>query len=251
MKKIVFIIIVFGLLQACAKKQENKPNILVGINPLKYIVERIANDKVNIDVLLHNKYNDHQYYPNDEEITKLEKCDLFFYSGILAERSILKKIQITNYTDIRSGINLRKRDSIYYVLKRIQNPQYKYEHPKYDGHNKFADNHFYKVYGDDQITWLNPDNYKIIAKNILNNLTKLDSLNKELYANNYQKLIKDIDDLNCEFPKMKNRIILILNASIGYFADKYGFYQIPVHLENNTEAILELNSIINLALNQK
>ena len=49
---------------------------------------------------------------------------------------------------------------------------------------------------------------------------------------------------------MKNRIILILNASIGYFADKYGFYQIPVHLENNTEAILELNSIINLALNQ-
>jgi zinc transport system substrate-binding protein len=99
--------------------------------------------------------------------------------------------------------------------------------------------------------WLNPDNVKIIAKNILNYLIKLDTNNKSFYTKNYKrfinKIIKTNEDIKNNLKKMKNKHFMVFHPSWGYFAKYYGLSQIAIEVQGKNPTAREMINIIKKA----
>ena len=74
--------------------------------------------------------------------------------------------------------------------------------------------------------WLDPENVKIVARNIANRLSELSPDNAQYFQNNFASLDKKIDekmaDWNRKMEPFKGRKIAIYHRSWPYFADRFG-----------------------------
>ena len=246
MKKIMSLLFLIPTLTFCVQKNIEKPNILVSIAPQKYWVQRIAGNKVNTDVLLKSNYNDYKHYPVEEELIKLQKCDVFLKIGVYTEKPILKRVPGVKTADTSEGIELRNVDLLHNLDRKlrmgIDEPISLREAKR---------RNVYQVFGKDKLVWINPKDAKIICNNIYKALVVIAPQDSMYFQDNLKLVNAELDEFHklaeAELERGKGHFVLVLNTSIGYIADEFGFYQIPVHLENKTEAILELNAIINYA----
>jgi zinc transport system substrate-binding protein len=245
MKKILFLLFLVPTLVACSTATE-KPTVLVSIAPIKCWVERIAGNKVNTEILLNADYNDHKYYPRGDELTKLNNCDIFLGIGVYSEKPILSRASGTKTADLTVGIEERNNDTIHNLDRKLR---LGIDEPI--GAREASGRKVYMAFGKDKMVWLNPKELKIINKNICTALSELSPGDSLYFQDRLASVIQELDAfhevLQTELKRLKGHFVLVMNTSIGYIADEYGFYQIPVHLENKTEAILELNAIINYA----
>lgn len=205
-----------------------KPTVTVTIPPYKYFVEKIAGDKVDVNVMVSNGNNPETYEPNAQQMMELSNSALYLKVGSIGfEQTWMKKLQ-DNAPDM-------KVIDTSVGIKPAQTP----------GGN--IDPH----------VWMSCKNARIIASNIFKALCQLEPENKTFFQKNYQQLLSSIDRQDSiirksfkDNPEMVRKFV-IYHPILTYFARDYQLEQLAIEEEGREPSAAQLKSLIERARKQK
>lgn len=211
-----------------------KINIFVSILPLKYLVEQVGGDFVDVSVMVKPGADPHTYEPKPKQMVSLSKATAYFTIGITFEDVWLPKFKAVNpkMVIIHADENIEKipmkTDSFY------SRPDH--DHGLLDPH-----------------VWTSPPLVKTLCKNILNGLVKIDAARQSIYTANHRKFEKEINRIHGElqsiFAGKKGLSFMVFHPAWGYFAETYGLNQISIEVEGKKPKPAQLKRLIEYARN--
>jgi len=211
-KILIFILFILSL--------SAKELVAVSILPQEFLVEKIADSKIDVLTLVKPGNSPHTYEPKPSQMVKLSKAKGYFAIGVEFENVWLDRFKSQN-----SDLKIFNSDKN--ITKLLM------------GKGGKRDPHI----------WLDPINLKVISKNIAQGLIEIDESNKELYLANLEKLNKELDELDAKIKEtlkdIKQRDFLVFHPSWGYFAKRYNLNQIPIEIEGKEPSFKELIAILN------
>lgn len=172
------------------------------------LVNRIGKEKVQADYICRGNQDPHFVDVMPSYMLKLRKADLFFKIGLnlemwaqqLIDGSRNDKIKII---DLSTGIDKKGVPSG--KVDASQGDIHPYGNPHY---------------------WLDPENIKIMAKEILDALSKKSPENSDYFKKNYSEFISQLNKKSAEWQnkmeKVKGQPFIFFHESWIYFADRYG-----------------------------
>ena len=236
MKRFLYLIIFFTVLVSCKSNKQKagltennaKPTVTVTIPPYKYFVEKIAEDKVDVNVMVPNGNNPETYEPNAQQMMELSKSALYLKVGSIGfEQTWMKKLQ-DNAPDMK-----------------VINTSVGITPAKTPGGN--IDPH----------VWMSCKNARIISSNILKALSELAPKNKAFFEKNYQSLLNIINKRDStikksfkENPELVQKFV-IYHPILTYFARDYGLEQLAIEEEGREPSAAQLKSLIEKARKEK
>ena len=205
-----------------------KPTVTVTIPPYQYFVDKIAEDKVDVNVMVSNGNNPETYEPYAEQMMELSKSALYLKVGSIGfEQTWMKKLQ-DNAPDM-------KVIDTSVGIKPAKTP----------GGN--IDPH----------VWMSCSNARIIASNILKALCNLEPKNKAFFEKNYLSLLKIIDKRDSvirksfkDHPELVRKFV-IYHPILTYFARDYQLEQLAIEEEGREPSAAQLKSLIERARKEK
>lgn len=220
-KKITMLVLLFNLIDVQAA---STIKVATSILPIKYLVQRIGGDKVEVTALIGQGQNPEMYEPQPAQISTITKTDIYYQVGVPFERSWIKKIPKLN--------------------------------PKITIVDLRRDVKFISTEGEpDPHIWTSLIIAKQMAKNICDSLVADDPADKNFYAQNYHALTKDLDQLDleikAELANVETRTFLVFHPSWSYFARDYGLKQLAIEIEGKESGPQDLTKIIHEAKQQK
>ena len=205
-----------------------KPTVTVTIPPYKYFVEKIAGDKVDVNVMVSNGNNPETYEPNAQQMMELSNSALYLKVGSIGfEQTWIKKLQ-------DNAPDMKMIDTSVGITPA-----------KTPGGN--IDPH----------VWMSCKNARIIASNMLKALYKLEPKHKTFFEKNYKSLLSIIDKRDStikesfkENPDLVRKFV-IYHPILTYFARDYRLEQLPIEEEGREPSAAQLKSLIEKARKEK
>ena len=205
-----------------------KPTVTVTIPPYQYFVNKIAGDKVDVNVMVSNGNNPETYEPNAQQMMELSNSALYLKVGSIGfEQTWMKKLQ-DNAPDM-------KVIDTSVGIKPAQTP----------GGN--IDPH----------VWMSCKNARIIASNMLKALCELEPKHKTFFEKNYKSLLSIIDKRDStikesfkENPDLVRKFV-IYHPILTYFARDYQLEQLAIEEEGREPSAAQLKSLIKRARKEK
>lgn len=205
-----------------------KPTVTVTIPPYQYFVDKIAGDKVDVNVMVSNGNNPETYEPYAQQMMELSKSALYLKVGSIGfEQTWMKKLQ-DNAPDM-------KVIDTSVGIKPAKTP----------GGN--IDPH----------VWMSCKNARIISSNIFKALCQLEPKNKAFFEKNYQSLLSRIDRQDSiirksfkDNPEMVRKFV-IYHPILTYFARDYQLEQLAIEEEGREPSAAQLKSLIERARKEK
>ena len=222
----------------CSDKKSDRPVVTVSIEPQRFLLDRIAGDKVDCASLLPAGSNPETFEPTMANLMRIERSAAYFQIGNTGfEQSIVEKVKANNP-------NLRIIDTSARVeLLRGTH----HHHHDGDGDDDDHDGEHEAEEIDPHI-WSSAKNAIIIAENILNGLVEIDPNNAELYRTNFAALKAEIEALDAELASTlapcRGQAFLVWHPSLSYFARDYGLKQIAVGSEGKESSVQHMKEVI-------
>jgi len=213
-------------------------NAIVSILPQETFLKAIGGDKVNITVMVKPGNSPHTYEPKPSQMKAISNADIYFAIGVEFEKAWLNRFK-----------NQNRKIKIADISKNIEKIDIE-EHSHGDEKHNDHDDHDEK----DPHIWTNPNNVKIIAQNIYNELIKIDTANKQYYKTNLDKFLLHIDATDKKINSIlsqKKRKLMVFHPSWGYFAKEYNLTQIAIEVEGKSPKPRELKHLIEEAREEK
>ena len=205
-----------------------KPTVTVTIPPYQYFVDKIAGDKVDVNVMVSNGNNPETYEPNAQQMMELSNSALYLKVGSIGfEQTWMKKLQ-DNAPDMK-----------------VIDTSVGITPAKTPGGN--IDPH----------VWMSCRNARIIASNMLKALCELEPKHKAFFEKNYQSLLSIIDkrDSTIKESFIKNpdlvRKFVIYHPILTYFARDYHLEQLAIEEEGREPSAAQLKALIERARKEK
>lgn len=231
MKKKIFLGVLLGLIGSmiigcgesndknAVKNEETKPSITVSIFPLKEFAEEIAGDKVDINCLVPNNMEPHDYEPKTKDFEKLINSDAFIYNGLGLEEWVEKVNEVIKNEDVLIVDSSKNVDSI-----TIEDENHEEEH----NHDN-EEEHDHEHGAIDPHSWLSLKEAKVQSEAIKDTLIEIDPENKAYYEQNYNEFKQKLDDLynkyNEKFQTLQNKNFITGHAAFGYLCRDFGLEQ--------------------------
>lgn len=234
----IMIICVFsGCKKEVSTKDSTKFSVVTTIFPEYDWVRQITkgNDNVEITMLLDNGVDLHSFQPTADDIVKVASCDMFIYVGgesdewvedALAEATN-KDMVVINLLDVL-GDNV-KEEELVEGMEGEEEEEEGEEGPEYDEH-----------------IWLSLKSAKTICQYINEELGKIDTENKDLYENNVEAYVSELDELDKEYEvavseASVNTVLFGDRFPFRYMVDDYGldYYAAFVGCSAESEASFE------------
>ena len=213
-----------------------KLEVAVSLAPQKVFVEKIGAEHVNVTVIVEAGSSPHDYQPKPSQMKDISKATVYFAMGVEFENIWLYKFH-----------NQNKNMLITNVSKGVEKTftPHKCTH----AHHNHAD-------AIDPHVWVDPLNVKVIAKNIYENLAKLDAKNADVYKKNYEAYLLELDALHADLEEIlkdtpKYSTFMVFHPSWGYFAKRYNLTQLPVEVDGKEPKMKALVEIIKKAKEAK
>lgn len=239
-----FIITVFF---SCAQKQNptDKLNIFVTISPIKYFVEKIGKQYVDVSVLVPPGSSPHSYEPKPSQMTKIAQSRFFFTIGLEVENAWIPRI----VKDVRN-LKIIQLDSGITKLTSSGEEDEEAAHAHEEKETSGSGHHTHD--GLDPHIWLSPELVKIIALKIFRVLSEADPVHKTDYQKNYDLFIDEIDSLQKNIGQIvsecpSGQSFIVFHPSWAYFAKEFNLTQIPIEIEGKEPSPRELMKIIAVA----
>ncbi|MBZ7935878.1 MULTISPECIES: metal ABC transporter solute-binding protein, Zn/Mn family [Campylobacter] len=202
------------------KNHKDIPTVSVSIPPQAFFVEKIAGDTVKINIILPPNTNEHHFEFKPSVMKKLEQSEIYFTIGLEFEKIFIDKFH-HNFPNLEI-VNMQKN------IKLLD----------------FQDSHHQK----DPHTWLDPVLVQTMALNIYDALIQKYPENKNLYKENLNKFLAELDNLNLQISSklenIKQKEFIVYHPSWAYFAKRYHLIQIPVENLGKEPKIKELKQLI-------
>ncbi|KAB7886987.1 metal ABC transporter solute-binding protein, Zn/Mn family [Poseidonibacter ostreae] len=261
-------LLVIALLMISSLSAQIK-DVTVSIVPQKYFVEKIAGDKINVNVMVKKGFSPANYEPKTSQMKKLAQSSIYFSIGVPFENSWLKKFKNANKNMLMvdTSMGIEKLEMVEHShhedeghhdehadhdehddhKKHDEHDEHKdHDHEKHDEHDEHADHDEHE--SSDPHIWNDPILVKIQAKNIYEALVKVDHDNESFYKENYEKFIKELDLLNQKLETIlnpyKNKAFMVFHPSWGYFAKKYSLEQVAIESQGKEPKPKELVELI-------
>lgn len=200
-KLMVYAVVTMMMLTACTgtKSQTEKLDVKVQVWAMKYLVEEIGKENVNVTLAV-TSGDAHHKEPTQKEIAELSKSSLFFYVGAGDLGVEAEEIMKATEGNKEKNVNL-------------------FSHVEALNKGTEKDPH----------AWLSPKQMKIMSATVKDKLIEKKADKKNDFETNYNNLQKKLTDLDQEitqmFTKKTKSEILTEHAAYGYLARDYNFAQ--------------------------
>ncbi|TQR33035.1 cation ABC transporter substrate-binding protein [Campylobacter sp. MIT 99-7217] len=204
-----------------------KPIVSVSIPPQAFFVEKIAKDKLEINIIVPPNTDEHNVDFKPEIMAKLEKSDIYFTTGLEFEKIMLDKFKSLfknlEIVDLTRGV-------------KIIQERHSHEHSHHE---------------NEPHIWLDPILVKTQAQTIADALSAKYPQEKVFFEANLEEFQKELDSLNAEILELlkdkKGKKFIVYHPSWTYFALRYNLVQIPVEIEGKEPKIKDLKALIEKA----
>ena len=197
------------LLAVSALANAGTIKVVTTTTDMKSIAELIGGDKVSVSSIATGYQNPHFVDPKPSYIISLTKADLYVTVGLdletgwspqLLSSSRNNKIQkgSAGYVDASEGISLLQVPS---SINRSEGDIHIYGNPHY---------------------WLDPMNGKVIARNIVNGLERVDPSNKSFYEVNFQTFVSKID---LKMKEWQAKMVFFRGAKIIAYHNEWVYFE--------------------------
>lgn len=229
MRLLVAALLALVLFAPGCRKQE-KPNgklqVVTTLFPLYDFAKRIGGGQAQVTLLLPPGVEPHSFEPRPEEIVRVNHADLFIYTNSVMEpwaASIMAGVDKGKVEMVEGGkgVALQKAPEL---GEQEQEPAGVHEHGHEHG-------------GMDPHIWLDFDNARAIARNILSAYVARDPSHKGYYEQNAAGLDKDLAALDQRYKetlaKCPRKVFLHGgHYAFGYLARRYGLKYISASAVN-------------------
>lgn len=208
--------------------------VFVSIEPQAFLVERLAGDHVEIEVMVPPGQAPETYEPTPSSISRLADARIYFAIGIQFENSFLSRIESNlphlKIVDTSTGIEKREIE----------------EH----SHGEGEDHGHEHAHGPgtlDPHIWLDPLLMVEQAKSMKSALAEVFPDSADTMERNFLSLQSDLEDLDERISQRLEpfwgKSLFVFHPAYGYFCDRYGLFQVPVESagkEPNSKEFVEL-----------
>ena len=220
--------------------------VVTSIKPVSMIVTAIGGDEVKVEQLVNNQASPHDYAMRPSDLRKLDQADLVVWVGELLETFLEKPLaNLSSKKDIEwmalSGTYLREFGEEGHDHDEHEGHDHEdhdheghedhdhdehdhkdHEHEAHDEHGHEGHDHT----GTDPHVWLDPANAKILAHNVMEQLSKLDPEHKQEFAANYQAFVGALEtadnNVKATLAPIKDVPYFVFHEAYGYFEGHYG-----------------------------
>lgn len=222
----------------CGGQKSDRLTVTVSIEPQRFLLDRIAGDKVDCASLLPAGANPETFEPTMANLMRIERSAAYFQIGNTAfEQSVVDKVKANNpdlrIIDTSAGVELLRGT---------------HHHHLDDGDDHDHDHEGHEAEEIDPHIWSSAKNAIIIAENILNGLVEIDPDNAELYRKNFAALKAEIEALDAELATTlapcRGQAFLVWHPSLSYFARDYGLKQISVGSEGKESSVQHMKEVL-------
>lgn len=203
MKKIFLLALCFGCNFLFAQV-----NVVTTTTVIYDLVKEVGKEKVNVNYLCRGDQDPHFLEVKPSYMLKLRKADLLIKIGLGLEmwaQQLIDGSRNSNLEIVDLSVGIPKKDVPTGKTDASQGDIHPYGNPHY---------------------WLDPENVKIMLKEIYGLLSNKDSENSSFYKKNYEAYSKLLDakitDWKNKMSPLKDQQIVFFHASWIYFADRFG-----------------------------
>lgn len=229
---IISAVIIFS---GCHNNTTNKTEkmINVSIMPQKYFVDRLTNQKYEVNVVVKPGYNPETYEPSLKQMTRLEQSTLYLqickngFDQVWVEelKQLNNNIAIV---DLSEGIDLITSS-----------------HAHDDHHHKGVDPHI----------WVSPASATIMVDNILQALLKYFPEDSTMIMSSYVDLKNDLIKLDSTYRNKLspyiNKTFLVYHPVMTYIARDYNLNQLSIETDGKEPSLKQMSALINDAQAKK
>ncbi|WP_176541017.1 MULTISPECIES: metal ABC transporter substrate-binding protein [unclassified Bacillus (in: firmicutes)] len=210
---------VSGCSNAASTKSEKtsegskKMQIVTTFYPMYYFAQKVAGSSANVELLIPNGVEPHDWEPTANDMAKIQDSDLFIYNSRYFEtwtEKVFKSINDPNLKVIEASNGIELMDAL---------------------DSEEEDNHEHTSSKDPHV-WLSPVLAQKEVDNIAKALEQADPKNKDKFQKNAAALNSELTDLDSLYKetidKAKKKEFVTQHAAFGYLAKQYGLTQIPI-----------------------
>jgi len=190
------------------KQPQGKLKVVVSFNAMKEFAQAIGRDKVDIQTIIPDGTEPHDFEPKANDLEGLSTAKVFIYNGFGMENSWMDKaLQAVNNKNLviveasKGAAPITNTD-----------PEVIKEDGQYDPH-----------------LWISLKGAEIEAENIKNAFVAADPGNKDYYEKNYSDFYNQLEQLYNEYDKkfasVTNKSFVTGHAAFGYVARDFGLKQ--------------------------
>jgi zinc transport system substrate-binding protein len=226
---IIAFALVFGIL-SCQSKQikKNENQISVSILPQKYFVEQIAGNDFQVNVLIPPGGSPATYEPTPMQMEAVTKSVAYFKIGHIPFENTWMDNIIKAAGDIK----------VFNLSREIELVR---------GEEIQHGDHFHEG-GIDPHTWSSPKAVIQIAKNLYQDLIVLAPEKQEVYKNNLDQFLAELDTLDKQteeiFANAKHTSFMIFHPALTYLARDYGLNQISIEMHGKEPSPAHMQHLI-------
>ena len=225
-KNILLLAIAAALAVACHDNPEPvKLMVTVSIEPLRYFVEQIARDRIDVVTMVPSGNNPETYEPTARQMVALTNSDLYIKVGNLGfEQTWMKRL---------------KNNAPHLIIA--------------DASQGIRPLPTTGATGDPH-TWMSPANALRMAYNIYSSLARLDAKDSMFFKSNLDSLrdviIKTDAVISEKLRSLDKRSFIIYHPALSYYAYDYGLKQLAIEEDGREPSAASLQNLIDNAKRQ-
>lgn len=191
-------------------------HVLVSVPPQKFIIERLTDKKIHVEVIVPKGVSPHSYEPTPRDIERLKDAQLWFTTGESFEKRLSKVLETTKQRSQLEGLDLI-----------------------YDGCTCHS--------GVDTHVWLSPrcviGMSKIAAKELIEVFPEL----KETILCNSTALENELIDLDAMIRSSPlSTSVLVSHPAFSYFCRDYNIEQLSIEIEGKEPSPKQATQLMTL-----
>ncbi len=196
-------------------QSEVRLTVAASVFPLGDIVQNVAGSDVEVQLIVPVGASPHSYNLDPQQVVALQRASVLFQIGqglddVLVERALgALSDETVGLVEVDTGIYLREFGEV----------SIGEDHEDEEGHahDEGVDPHY----------WLSVPNAKIIAQNVAQALSEVDSAHATQYAQNLETYLSELDALEDELQATasasEQKKFIAIHDAWSYFTEQYGF----------------------------
>ncbi len=257
MQKYLYIIFLLVLIVGCTSgsRNNNEGNrvLTVTIEPQRYFLDQIVGDAFIINTLVPPGSSPETYEPAPSVMVDMAKSDIYFMVGDLGFENAWSKRLAENNPNV-AIVNCSEGIERMEGHDHSHDQEHDHAHD-HDHHHGDITAHVHAHSGVDPHVWSSPRAVKVLVRNMLDAVVKLDPDNEETFRTNFDALsvkIERTDSLVRDLLKdAPSKSFIIYHPALGYFARDYGLHQISIEFEGKSPFPSQIKEIVDVARKEK